>query len=247
MAFQMKLSSILVLSLLYSMPYASFAEAQEVGPGAGGTVVLPLNAGGGPGNVQRRRSRRLPRELNINVDAMAIIADWRARQPQSQSGTPRRSGVTINGTATGRVFADQAVLFSCPGGGFLELEYSVRLTDGARAPIYGPLSGCASRQALVLRGGQLSCQWYTAPQGAMVRRQPQSRRQVGAEIVLPSNPPITITGECITEAAKIVPAQTWPPGGTELNGATAGPNGNCNASGVTVNGRATGHSAGCRR
>jgi hypothetical protein len=174
---------------------------------------------------------KIPVELNIRVDANAVISDWRARDPSSQSGTARRSGVRINGTPSFALAGAREVLFACPAGAFLDVTAGEPAADGSIDYDAGRRDGCAPGQGLVLQGSRLFCAWYTPPPG-VVGRGP-------AEIDISTAPPIVLLGECITRRAEVVPALAFP------SGRRAAARRPCAGSGVTINGRATGHSADC--
>lgn len=182
--------------------------------------------------VNRRGARR-PVEINVHVDANAVIADWRARDPSSQSGTQRRSGVRINGTPSNALAGARQILFACPAGAFLDV--TAGRPDGKGGYVFegGARDGCGPGEALMLENGVLFCGWYTPAALAPAR-------PTHPEIVISTRPPQAMLGECITRSAEVLPAWAFPAGRPQ---AGRGP---CAGSGVTINGRATGHSANCQ-
>lgn len=201
-----------------------------------------LMSQGQPPPNNRRAQRGMP-GLDINVDANAIIENWRAHQNLSRIGTPPRSGVRINGKRVGtRARADE-FLFACPPGAFLEIDFGHIDQTGAVLYGQGRRGGCEAGQALVLSNDRLSCRWYTprANRRALLSRQALA----SAEILLSAETKTIVLGECITASAEVVPAYLFPEGRQDANlGWPA--RGDCGGSGVSINGRVTGHRANCR-
>lgn len=174
-------------------------------------------------------------EYQVQIDAMAIIDDWRAHEPRSQSGTQGRSNVRINGTLSNRMSGGHQVLLACRPGAFLDVTFGETAADGSVTFTSGPRDGCPAGQALYLSGGQLSCRWYRLGLGNIPAG--LNTGSLLGHITLATYPPVHILGECITATAELEPALVFPQ--RQVSG------GECGGSGVTINGRATGHSATC--
>lgn len=231
-----------VLTSAVFLSFSIFAAGDLVAQGTGrggGQTTMGTGVAGTPGVTARSRRGPLPLKFEVQIDAMAFIDEWREAQRNSQIGTPRRSGVRINGTPVGAGGGGREVLFACTGNAFLDLTVGVQQPDGSVLIDEGPSVGCDPRQALVRNGDRLSCNWYTPPVGLARASAPD----FDAEIRLATVPPVSIVGQCITGSATVEPALVFPEARTRRVGTRP----RCGGSGVTINGRATGQSANCLR